>query len=1140
MMNEWLDGGGEMGELIRARDWTETSLGPMEDWPQSLKTALSMLLAIDRPAALAWGPELFLFNNDAWLRLFGPDIRSSLLAPLAAQPSGIWSALRPGCEQIMAGSAPKRCESRLISIERHGRVEDVHWTYSQSAIADAGTANGVGGVLTLISQADDMVATLRVADERQLFLSKLNDTLRPLNDPREIMFTAAEAIGRHLGVVQVGYAEVDPSVEFLTVQREWNDGSIPSNVGRYRLAEFGHRFSADLKRGCTVAIDDVAHDVRTSSTKALASFARISIAALIDVPLIKSGHLAAALVIHSHVPRLWSADDIELAEEVAERTWAAVERARAETALRESEARFRLMADAVPQFVWITDAKGGLEFVNRQWMTYAGWSCPSTTVSDVVTDYIHPDDLERTMDVFQAARVTGSVSAVESRLRDNDGNYRWFLLRAEPYLDEVTGKIVRWFGTSTDIEDRKREEALMLEREERQALVLELSDVLRSLGDAGQITFAACQALGRYLDAGQVGYAEIDASGEFVTGLAGWTNGKVPNLAGGRFRTEDFGNYGFDFRETAAVVIDDVALDERTSSPHHRAALARKGIAASVAVPLIKARGFPALLYVTNSTPRHWRETDVELIRNVAERTWAAVEQSRVEAALSASEKRWHGLFERMHEGFLHCEMVFGPDGEPVDYVVLETNTAWRRMVGRPNEEVRGLRASELFPGRESYWVEMFALVVKTGEAIHFEREVPALGNWLEAIAYPTEPGRFAALFLNITKRKQAEQRHAFLLKLSDALRPLTDPIAIEGEACHLLAQRLGVSKAFYAEKGANDSLVFTTEESVDGQRLSVVGERSTSDLDWIMHDLDRGRHVILSDAGTSELVSAALRERLAASQVVSFCAFPLVKDGRWVGVLAAADAAPKVWTEADIQLVQETAERVWDSVERARAEAALRESESRLQVLVHELQHRTRNLMGVVRSTASKTLKTSSDLADFDIRFQSRIDALARVQGLLSRLDEYERVTFDELIRTELQAMGAPGDAVMLDGPSKVRLRSSAVQILAMAMHELATNALKYGALGQPGAQLSILWRVEQDPESGASWLRIEWKETGVEMPEPSSIVGRRGQGRELIERAMPYQLSARTSFELGDDGICCTIELPVSTMDEKGVTRG
>ena len=201
-----------------------------------------------------------------------------------------------------------------------------------------------------------------------------------------------------------------------------------------------------------------------------------------------------------------------------------------------------------------------------------------------------------------------------------------------------------------------------------------------------------------------------------------------------------------------------------------------------------------------------------------------------------------------------------------------------------------------------------------------------------------------------------------------------------------------------------------------------------------------------------------------------------------------------------------------------------------------HERHRRSQNIDH--RPTASRTLTTSSDLTDFDLRFQSRIDSLARLQGLLSRLEEHDRVTFDELIRTELDAMGAAEDAVTLDGPPAVRLRPSAIQTLAMAFHELATNALKHGALGQPGAHLSIRWRLERPGDAGKPWLHIDWKETGVAMPKPGSAPVRRGQGRELIERALPYQLRARTSFELGTDGVCCTIGLVVSSTNQEDAT--
>ena len=129
---------------------------------------------------------------------------------------------------------------------------------------------------------------------------------------------------------QVAYGEVEPGDEFVLIEREWNDGATKSNVGRHRLDDYGPVFIADLRRGETVAIADVRIDPRTSSSEALAAFSRASILAFLNVPLVKAGRLVAVLAVHSATPRAWSAEEVALAEEIADRTWAAAERARAE------------------------------------------------------------------------------------------------------------------------------------------------------------------------------------------------------------------------------------------------------------------------------------------------------------------------------------------------------------------------------------------------------------------------------------------------------------------------------------------------------------------------------------------------------------------------------------------------------------------------------------------------------------------------------------------------------------------------------------------------------------------------------------------------------------------------------------------
>jgi len=209
--------------------------------------------------------------------------------------------------------------------------------------------------------------------------------------------------------------------------------------------------------------------------------------------------------------------------------------------------------------------------------------------------------------------------------------------------------------------------------------------------------------------------------------------------------------------------------------------------------------------------------------------------------------------------------------------------------------------------------------------------------------------------------------------------------------------------------------------------------------------------------------------------------------------------------------------------------EVALCEREERLAVVVAELQHRTRNLISVVGTIADNTLRTSSTFDDFKVRYRDRLEVLGRVQGLLFRTKEGGRVTFDELLNSELAAQCArveENGSIILEGPKGVRLRSGTVQMLAMVLHELVTNAVKYGALKQPNGHLTIRWQ-ETSAESGEPWLHLDWKESGVEMPPSGAGTG---QGRELIERALPYQFGAETTFALQADGVHCTISLPAS----------
>lgn len=205
-----------------------------------------------------------------------------------------------------------------------------------------------------------------------------------------------------------------------------------------------------------------------------------------------------------------------------------------------------------------------------------------------------------------------------------------------------------------------------------------------------------------------------------------------------------------------------------------------------------------------------------------------------------------------------------------------------------------------------------------------------------------------------------------------------------------------------------------------------------------------------------------------------------------------------------------------------------LHDLQERQTVLVAELQHRTRNLLGVVRSIAHQTMAQTGPTERFREQFNDRLAALSRVQGLLSR-SEQEPITLRSLIQTELDALGGGDDAdrIHVAGPP-VRLHKASVQTLALAVHELATNARKYGALTTEHGRLSVTWRADRDDQGGGNLL-IEWIEEGISRPREQQRPTRRGYGRELIEQAMPYALNAKTRYELGETRLRCAIELPL-----------
>lgn len=155
-----------MGALIRAHVWAASPLGALDDWPQSLKTAVGIMLATRHPVILYWGPQHICLYNDAVAASLGPEKHPSILGRPAKEAWPEVSVLEAELKQVMAGGEPTWHENRLAPIYRHGRLDEVYWTYSYAPVQDADAPNGVGGVLVLITETTEAVVSRRQSEER--------------------------------------------------------------------------------------------------------------------------------------------------------------------------------------------------------------------------------------------------------------------------------------------------------------------------------------------------------------------------------------------------------------------------------------------------------------------------------------------------------------------------------------------------------------------------------------------------------------------------------------------------------------------------------------------------------------------------------------------------------------------------------------------------------------------------------------------------------------------------------------------------------------------------------------------------------------------------------------------------------------
>jgi PAS domain S-box-containing protein len=201
-----------------------------------------------------------------------------------------------------------------------------------------------------------------------------------------------------------------------------------------------------------------------------------------------------------------------------------------------------------------------------------------------------------------------------------------------------------------------------------------------------------------------------------------------------------------------------------------------------------------------------------------------------------------------------------------------------------------------------------------------------------------------------------------------------------------------------------------------------------------------------------------------------------------------------------------------------------LKAAQEHQRFLLAELQHRVRNTLAVIRAIARRTAASSATSEDYASHLEGRIDAFARVQAAATR-DPAAGVELGTIVAEELSAAAArEGERIGIEGPP-VKLRSKAAEAMGLAVHELATNAVKYGALAARRGRIDVHWGIEA--HDGSQVLHFLWQERGLDAP--LSPPTRRGFGTEILERTLAYQYRGKTSLNFEPQGLSYEVELPM-----------
>jgi PAS domain S-box-containing protein len=434
---------------------------------------------------------------------------------------------------------------------------------------------------------------------------------------------------------------------------------------------------------------------------------------------------------------------------------------RAEESLRSSETKFRLLADSIPQMSWMADDAGCMLWFNQRWYDFTGCH-PNDVEGRGWEQFHHPEHIDRVLEHIRRSWETGLPWEDTFPLRRHDGEYRWFLSRALPQRDE-NGKVVRWFGTHTDVSEQRQWEA-------DQQFLLDLGSALQAAVDPVQITKIATESLGKYLAAQRCGWFSIDqAAGQFTLECEYVADGLSSYQ--GRHSLEKFGSESY-IQALAAgqpQKVDDASLHPGTRETYERSGGGMPR--ALLVVPVIRERKWLGAFGLAESAVRRWTDREERLVRAATERAWPAFETGKSIALehvmLETLADREQRLLLTLHAASIgtwdynfssgkllcddRCKLAFGfPADTEVEYRMLLNAI---QLEDQPR--VRALIDAGVSAGGAGGQIQFECRTVGSIDAR--SRYISCIGKVFFQGAQGT-PYRFLGVVQDMTERKQSEE----------------------------------------------------------------------------------------------------------------------------------------------------------------------------------------------------------------------------------------------------------------------------------------------------------------------------------------------------------------------------------------------